>query len=447
MNIAQEKVDDLNAVLSVELTPEDYKDSVEKAIKTQAKQAKLPGFRPGMVPTSHIKRMYGKAILVDEVNRLISDKLNSYISENNVQILGQPLPAEDSGADVYKWDFNDTFNFKYDIGIAPEFEVPFNNKTKFTEYQIKADEETMKSRMSNLRKSYGKRTNPEVSEEQDMLFGDLTQLDAKGEVLEGGIQKAASLRIDLIEDKKVKKTLVGLKKDDTLTIDLGKAYTPAALANILEISEEEAGALKSKFSLLVKNINRLEEADLTPEFYDKVFGEGVVKTEEEFQQKVREEVEKMLEQNASQKLQNDMYEKGMEAVQVSFPDAFLKRWLKATNENLGDTELEEGYADFVKNLKWTLIENKVLTEAKLEVKYEDVFQSAKEKLAAQLQMYGQQGIPEEQLSQYTVQLLQDREQANRITEEVKAQKVFDHLKGLVKIDKKEIEYNKFLELK
>src|SRR5690606_24303931 len=134
------------------------------------------------------------------------------------------LPAEDESADVYKWDFKDTFHFKYDIGLAPEFEVPFTDKSKFTEYQIKADEETLKSRMSNLRKSYGKRTNPEVSEDQDMLFVDLTQLDDKGEVLEGGFQKAVSLRIDLVEDKKIKKSLIGLKKEDELTIPLSKAY-------------------------------------------------------------------------------------------------------------------------------------------------------------------------------------------------------------------------------
>lgn len=447
MNISQEKIDDLNAVITVELTPEDYKKTVEDAIKSQAKKAKLPGFRPGMVPASHIKRMYGKAILVDEVNRLVSEKINSYISENDVNILGQPLPKEDDEAKQYNWDFNDTFNFQYDIGLAPEFDVPFNEKTKFTEYQIKADEETMQSRLSNLRKSYGKRTNPEVSEANDMVFGDLKQLDDKGQELEGGIEHAGSLRIDLAEDEKTKKSLIGLKKGDEVTLDLKKAYKPAALANILNISEEEAEALNSPFRLIVKNINRLEEADLNQEFYDKVFGEGVVKTEGEFHEKVREEVEKMLQQNATQKLQNDMYEKGMEAVNVDFPDAFLKRWLKATNEKLSEEELEEGYQDFIKNLKWTLIENKVLTDGKLEIKYEDVFQSAKEKLAAQLQMYGQQQLSEEQLAQYTAQLLQDKEQASRIFEEVKAQKVFEHLKGLVQIGKKEIDYNKFLELK
>jgi len=449
MNISHQNIDEINAVITVDLVPEDYNPQVDKAIKEQAKKAKLPGFRPGMVPVSHIRRTYGKAILFDEINRLVSDHINQYISDNKLDILGQPLPKEDDKSD-YNWDFNDTFSFNYEIGLAPQFEIPFNEKSKFPEYVIKADEETLESRMKNLRRSYGKMTNPEVSEDGDVLYAELKQLDTDGNELEGGIVNTASVRTDLVADKKIKKTLIGLKKDDEVTLDVKKAFKNASdIARILGVTEEEVESLDNPvFKLTVKNINRLEEAELTEDFYNKLFGEGVVKTEAEFKEKVREEVESMFVQNAAQRLQNDLYLKGLETVKVDFPEAFLKRWLKATNPEIKEDELEEGFADFLKNLKWTLIENRIISQNNLQVKYEEVLALAKERIAAQIRMYSPGQEPtDDQLAQYAVQLLGDKEQANRLFDEMKALKVFDYLKGLVKLEKKEIEYNKFLELK
>lgn len=447
MNISQENIDNLNAVISIELAPDDYKTVVEDAMKAQAKKANIPGFRPGKVPVSHIKKLYGKSILLDEINRIVSGKLNDFLTENKVEILGQPLPKAEDADTEYNWDFNDEFKFNYEIGLTPKIEVPFTEKTSLTEYVIKADEDTLNTRISHLRKSYGKRTNPEVSEDGDMIFGDLKQLDADGKVMEEGINVSSALRTDLVEDKKIKKSLIGLKKDDVLVIDLKKAYKNDVVAKLLSITEEEAEALVSSFELTVKNINRLEEADLNKEFYDKVFGEDVIKTEEEFRNRVKEEVESMFVQNADQKLQNDIYTLGMGAVNVEFPDEFLKRWLKATNENLSDAEVEEGYEDFKKNLKWTLIENKIITDNDLQIKYEEVFQTAKDRLSAQLRLYGQQSFTDEQLGQYAAQLLQDQEQANRIFDEVKALKVFEFVKGKAKLEKKEINNDEFLKLK
>lgn len=447
MNISQENIDNLNAVISIELAPDDYKTVVEDAMKAQAKKANIPGFRPGKVPVSHIKKLYGKSILLDEINRIVSGKLNDFLTENKVEILGQPLPKAEDADTEYNWDFNDEFKFNYEIGLTPKIEVPFTEKTSLTEYVIKADEDTLNTRISHLRKSYGKRTNPEVSEDGDMIFGDLKQLDADGKIMEEGINVSSALRTDLVEDKKIKKSLIGLKKDDVLVIDLKKAYKNDVVAKLLSITEEEAEDLVSSFELTVKNINRLEEADLDKEFYDKVFGEDVIKTEEEFRNRVKEEVESMFVQNADQKLQNDIYTLGMDAVNVEFPDDFLKRWLKATNENLSDAEVEEGYEDFKKNLKWTLIENKIITDNDLQIKYEEVFQTAKDRLAAQLKLYGQQSFTDEQLGQYAAQLLQDQEQANRIFDEVKALKVFEFVKGKAKLEKKEINNDEFLKLK
>ncbi|MGX1642189.1 trigger factor [Sphingobacterium sp. NPDC055431] len=442
MNISHQNIDDINASIQVEIAPEDYNPQVDKAIKDQAKQAKLPGFRPGMVPTGHIKRMYGKAILFDEINKIINDKIAEYIGEQKLEVLGQPLPKEEDTDGQYNWDFKDTFKFDYEIGLAPQFDIPFSAETEFTEYDIKADEATLIERIKNLRRSYGKMTNPEVSEEGDVLYAELKQDK------EDGIEKTTSIRTDIIEDAKIKKSLVGLKKDDTAKLDVKKAFKVADLARILGITEDEAENLDvTKFELTVKNINRLEESDLNQEFFDKLFPAGEVTTEEQFNEKVKEEVENLFKQNSAQKLRNDMYTFGMDKVDAKFPEDFLKKWLKATNPNLDATEIEEGFEDFLNNLKWTIIENRIVTANNLEVKYDEVVDLAKERIYAQIKMYNINEEPtDEQLQQFAMQLLGDREQANRLFEEVKALKVFDQLKDTVKIKSKKIDFDKFEKL-
>ncbi|WP_256012859.1 trigger factor [Desertivirga xinjiangensis] len=447
MNITQEKIDNLNSVVKVSIKPEDYLDRVEKAIKTQAKKANLPGFRKGMVPSSHIKRMYGKSILVDEINNLLTDTLNNYISENKLEVLGQPLPKVDD-AKEFNWDYTDEFEFDYELGLAPEFQLDFSSKDKLPYYQIKVDADTLESRTKNLRKSYGKMTNPEVSAEDDVLYSELVQLSPDGSVFEGGISNTASLRLDLVKDDEIKKSLIGLKIGDVVTVDIQKAFDNDAfqISKLTGISEEDAKDLKSNFQLTVKNVNRLEEADLNQEFFEKIFPAGDVTTEEQFKEKITAELESMMVQNADQKLQNDLVSFGLGKFELQLPDEFLRRWLKATNENLSDEELEKGYDDFARNLKWTLIENKIIKENNIEIKYEDVLDAAKSRLDAQFKMYSPQPLPEDQLSQYAVQFLQNKENANRIFEEVKAQKVFEYLKSVITLDTKEIEYSKFLEL-
>lgn len=446
MHISHENIDEVNAVITVNITPEDYNPKVDQAIKDQAKKANLAGFRPGMVPVSHIRRTYGKSILFDEVNGLVNEQIGQYIESNKLEVLGQPLPKEDDRSD-YNWDFKDEFSFNYEIGLTPTFESPFTVDSTFTEYSIKADKKTLEERMKNLRRSYGKMTNPDVSEEGDVLYAQLDQVDSKGDIVEGGVSNTASVRTDVIEDKGVKKSLVGLKVNDEVTIDFKQAFKPADAARILGITEEAVAELgEPTFKLLVKNVNRLEEADLNAEFFDKVFGEGVVTNEAEFKEKVREEVESMFVQSANQRLQNDLYTFGMDTLKVDLPEAFLKRWIVATNPDVKEDELEEGFADFLKNLQWTIIENRIIRENNLEVQYEEVLALAEERIAAQLQMYGQGEPTEDELKQYAIQLLQDREQANRLFDEVKALKVFNYLKDFVKIEKKDIDYDKFLEL-
>jgi trigger factor len=447
MNITQEKIDNLNAVVKINIDPTDYQARVDKAIKDHAKKANMPGFRKGMVPPSHIKKMYGKSILVDEVNNLLSDTLNNYIAEQKLEVLGQPLPKLDDKKE-YNWDYADNFEFNYELGLAPEFALDFSSKDKLTQYVIKIDETTLAERVKNIRRSYGKMTNPDVSAEDDVLYAQLTQLSPDGSVFDDGISNTTSVRLEQVADAKIKKSLIGLKKDDEVTLDIQKAYNNDApkIAAILGIEEGEAADLKSNFKLTVKNVNRLEESDLNQEFFDKLFGEGVVTDEAGFKAKITEELEGMMQQDAERKLQNDIYNYSIDKVKFELPDEFLKRWLRATNEKLTEDELQGGYKDFAQNLKWTLIENKIIKDNSIEIKYEEVFAAAKQSLDQQFRMYSPQPIGEEQLSQYAVQYLQNKENANKVFDEVKALKTLDYIKSVITLDKKDIFYNDFKEL-
>ena len=447
MNITQEKINDLNAVVKIKIAPEDYTEKVEKTIKDQAKKANLPGFRKGMVPVAHIKRAHGKSILVEEINKLLSETLNKYLADNKVEILGQPLPVIDDSKD-FKWDGTDQFEFDYELGLAPAVEVNISTKDVFTQYIVKADEETLASRIKNIRRSYGKMTNPEVSADDDVLYADLAQLSSDGSIIEGGITATGSIRLDSVKDKNSLKSLIGLKKDDVVELAIQKAFdkNEAVLAKLLSITDEEAKELDSTFRVTVKNVNRLEESDLNQEFFDKLFGEGVVTDEAGFTAKITEEVEGMFKQDADRKLQNDMYTQLVESVNIELPDEFLRKWLKATNEKLSDEELAEGYDDFAKNLKWTLIENKLIKDNNIEIKYEDVFQTAKQRLDAQFRMYSPSPMPEDQLAQYTATFLKEKDNANRIFEEVKAIKVFEYIQSVATLNKTDIAYNKFITL-
>ncbi len=447
MNISQEKIDSLNAIVKININPEDYQPRVDKAIKEQAKKAKIPGFRPGMVPASHIKRMYGKSILVDEINNMLSDTLNKYLEDEQLEVLGQPLPKVDDPKE-YNWDFADNFEFNYEVGLAPDFTIDFSANDNLTQYVIKVDDETLASRIKNIRRSYGKMTNPDVSADGDVLHSELTQLSPDGSVFEDGISNTASVRLDQISNDAIKASLIGLKKGDAVTLDIQKAFNndAAKVAGLLKIDEDMAVDLRSDFRLEVKNINRLEESDLNQEFFDKLFGESTVTTEEGFRAKITEEIEGMIVQDADRKLEDDIYKYSLDKVQFELPDEFLKRWLKATNEKITLDEIEKEYDGFAKNLKWTLIENKIIKENNINIQYDEVVELAKIRLNQQLSMYSPQPISDEILDQYTVKYLQNKDNANKIFDEVKAYRVFDYIKSVVSLKQEDILYTDFQKL-
>ncbi len=447
MRISRSNIDDLNAIISVVIRPDDYQDKVERQIKEKVKKVKLPGYRNGLAPASHVQKIYGRGVIIEEVNKILGDVVNNYIKQNEIEILGQPLPKGDESQ--YTWELGQEFTFEYEIGLAPDVITVFNASDNLTHYEIKVDEETLNARLKNLRRSYGKMTNPETVAEGDVIFADFVQLQNDGSVLENGINVTSTLRIDIITDANLKAPFIGVKRDDVIdNFNLVAAIADEVqLRKILKLDDNNLIIPQSNFKITTKNINRLEESDLDVNFYNKVFGEDAgVTTEEEFRTKITAELELMMLQDADRKLAADFYQYGSTKIDLQLPDEFLKRWLKTVNKDISAEDLEAGYPDFATNLKWTLLENKIVKDNKIEIKYQDVYDAAKLRIASQLKMYNPTPVTEEQLTQYVTEFLKENQNVNQTFDEVKSNKVFEFLKTVITLNKQEISFKEFKEL-
>ena len=447
MNISLEKQNELNAILKIAIEPADYSDKVEKNIKDYAKKVQMPGFRKGMVPAGHVKRMYGKSMLVDGINDLLNDTINNYLTDNKVDILGQPLIKTEILAEN-DWDFDRKYDFEYELGLAPAFEPEFTTKDKFTKHKVVADAATVDKRVKSLQRSYGSYTNPESTEAEDMIYAELVQLGTDGNPYEGGITQSNWLAWNEIADDKTKKALTGKSKDTVITVNAQTLFGKDAdkIAKFFKIENAIAADLKSDFSLTIKNIARMEEAAINQELFDKIYGEGVVTTEEEMRKRVKEEYEGMLQQSADNMLRDEVTKYGIDKYNVGLPDDFLKRWLKQANEKpLTDEQIAADYGMFADNLRWTLVENRIMQAHDIKVDYNEILEMAKMRLAQQYAMYGMP-LQHDQLEKTAADFLKERENVNRIFEEVKGQKVFDYIKSVVTVNEKEIDYPAFEKL-
>ena len=372
MNITKENIDELNAVIKAKVGPDDYKERVESALKQHQKKVNMPGFRPGKVPVGMVKKMYGKAIMVDEINRLLNDSLHNYIKENKLEVLGSPLPKDDLQFD---WDNQTEFEFQYDLGLAPQFKVEVSSKNKFTRYSVRIDEPLVDKWVNDLCRRYGKWNSPETSGEMDYLFGDFVQLDTAGNIQDGGIfKKGTTIILEKIKDANAKKQLIGLKKDDAVTVDMKAiAKDTAEIATMLGVDATAAAGVSSPFRFTVSSIGHMAPADVNQELFDKVYGPGTITTAEEFRNKVRAEMENMFSADSDQKLKNDIRKSMMENIKISLPDEFLKRWLVAANEKPVTIEqVNAEYDTYAKSLRWELITNKLIKDNNIKVTGEEV---------------------------------------------------------------------------
>ena len=442
MNITQEKIDALNAKLKVQLSSEDYQEKVEAVIVNYRKTASIPGFRKGKVPMGQVKKMIGKSVLVDEVNKLLQEAIYKHITENKVEVLGNPLPLTSE----VDWDNATDFEFEYEMGLAPEFKVTLDKKSKFDYLQIVADKKMVDHYVTDMAKRYGKMTQPEKSEKTDLMMGEFTQLDGEGNALEGGINHTSSVALDIIQDKKAQKALVGLTDGDEVKLHITNDFSNDA-HHMLNIKKEELETLDADFTFKVNKISRMEPADMTQDLFDKVFGKDTVKSEKEFRAKVKEEVEKSFEGESDNKLKNDVILHLIKKTKLSLPDTFLKKWLVATNEQgLTEEQVEQEYEQYSKSLKWQLIENKIIKDNELEVKNEDVISHTKELIVSNFAQYGQPAPEDKKLEEIAVQVLGSEEERKKVYNQLYDVKTMSLYKEKFSLKNKEVTYDEFVKL-
>ena len=442
MKITQEKKDDLNALLKINLSSKDYQQKVNDVIKNYCKTANVPGFRKGKVPAGQIKKMYGKSILVEEVNKLLQDSIYKYITENKIEVLGNPLPLENN----IDWENSVDFEFKFEMGLAPDFKVDLDKKVSFNFYKIKADKKMIDHYSNDVAKRYGSMIHPDISEENDLILGDFVQLDNKKNILEGGISHTASVALDVVMDKKSKKSLVGVSKNSEVIIRINKNFSKD-VSHMLNINKKQADLLDSNFKFTVKNISRMNPSDLNQDLFDKVFGTGTVNNKKEFRSKIQDEIEKSFIVESDRKLKNDIVLHLINKLNLKLPDEFLKKWLLQTNDkNLTSEQIEAEYTQYSKSLRWQLIENKIIKENNLEVTNEDVLNHTKDLIKQNFGQYGQKAPEENKLTEIAGKVLENEDERKKVYNQLYDFKTLSLYKRKFKLNDKSVTYDEFVKL-
>lgn len=447
MNITEEKVDDLNAIIKIKLTPEDYKEQYEKKIQEARKQVTEPGFRPGKVPVGMIKKKYGQSILADELNKMINDNLYNHISENKLNVLGNPIPS-DEHTTFDKWEAGSDFEFGYKVGLAPEFEIKPSSKDKVTFHKIKVDKETIDKQIEDFRKRYGQMKEVDKSEKGDMVFGEFVQLDENDKPLTDGITAKSTVSVPMIEDEKIQKQFVNLKKGDKLTIDPKTVSKgDADMAAMLHIKKDEVGAVTGNFDFTVEEIKRLDPAPVDQELFDKIHGKDTVKDEKEFRAKIEEELSVAFVNDSERLFQKELADFYVKKLNLELPDEFLKEWIKQSNEKeVSIEEIEKEYPQYSDQLRWQLIENKVIQDNEIKVEVEEVKEYVKGMLVQQYAQYGMPTPEDEALEANAMQVLQNQDETKKIFDYLYKNKVSDYFKNNVKIQEKEVNQEEFIKL-
>jgi len=445
MNISKQNIDSLNAILKIELSLTDYQDRVDTVLANYRKTADMPGFRKGKVPMSVVKKRYGIPVKVEEINKILSDSITKYIVKEKLDILGNPLPKEGMQID---WENQEDFVFEYELGLSPGFELKISKKNKIDYYNIKADDVMIDRYADDIAKRYGKMISPNKVQEKDLIYGTFQELDAKGEVVEGGITNQASVSLDAMKIKKLKNQFIGSEKGATINLDPKKAFeNHTDAAAMLNIDKEAYADLNANFSFTIDNISRMQPAELNTELFDKVYGEGVVKNEKEFRVKIAAEAERMFVGDADRKFQNDAVKFLLDKISFDLPEVFLKRWMQSVSEKpVTLDEIEQDFEGYKKSLKWQIIENKIAKENNLSVTKEEAVAETKKLIRSQMAQYGQVSPEEEQIEKYVQQVLANKEEEKNVYDRIFASKLTVFFKSAFKINDKEISYENFIKL-
>ena len=435
MNITKEQIDDLNAVVKVAISKEDYQDKVEKILKDYRKQANIPGFRKGQVPMGLIKKQYGKAVLVDEVNKLLQDNLNKYLTEEKLDVLGNPLPKQQ---DNFDWE-KDNLDFEFELGLAPSFEVNLKTKKPVTHYKIVADKKMIEEQVERIQKQYGKLISKNEVGKNDEITGFFANEEAE-------IDHKTTIEMGKIKSKKAIDALTGKKVGDTVTLSTkGLFKEDYLLSNALGIARDKADGLKVDVSFTIEEINEREPAALNQELFDKLFGEGKVTSEKELKDKIKEDSEKQFEQQSDQKLLNDITEKLIDETKFDLPAEFLKKWIQISGENpLTEDEAKEEFEKSEKGLRYQLIEGKIIQENELQVQFDELKEFAKGFIKSQMAQYGHMDPKEEELEGIAARVMSNQDEVKRLSEQLMSQKLLDLYKEKANLKVEEVSYDDFI---
>ena len=452
MNITFENPDKINGQLTITVEKEDYQEQVEKTLKNYRKRAQVPGFRPGMVPMGMIKKQYGTAVKVEEINRLLGDKLMEYIRENKIQMLGEPLPSEKQEPQDLEQD--GPFTFMFDIAVAPEFKAELTGRDKVDYYTITVDDKLIDQQVQMYASQGGEFVKADVFSGNDTLTGDLRQLDKKGNTLEGGITTESGMIMPAyIKDEAQKKLFDGCKPGDIITFNPKKAYpdNDAEVAALLKVDKEQVKDLDSDFSYQVTEIRHCQPAEVNQQLFDRVFGEGTVTDEKSFRQKIADSLQAQLVQNSDYKFLLDIRAHMEKKVgKLEFPEALLKRVMLQNNKDKGADFVEKNFEGSINELKWHLIKEQLVAAQEIKVEEADLKAVAKEVVRQQFAQYGMANVPEDVLEQYADEQMKKRENLDNYVDRAVDQKLMEKLKTVIKLNEKKVtldEFNKMMQEK
>ncbi|PRX57779.1 trigger factor [Flagellimonas meridianipacifica] len=435
MNITKQQIDELNAVVKVAISKEDYQEKVDNILKDYRKQANIPGFRKGQVPIGLIKKQYGKAVLVDEVNKLLQDNLNKYLTEEKLDVLGNPLPKQQ---DNFNWD-NEVLDFEFELGLAPNFDVKLKSKKAITQYKIVADKKMIDEQVERIQKQYGKLVSKTEIGTKDEVTGVFKNEDEE-------IENKTTIELDKVKSKKAINALVGKKTGETVTLNTkGLFKEDYLLIGSLGIDREKAEKLNIDVIFTIEEINERQPAELDQELFDKLFGKDNVKSEKELKDKIKEDSEKQFEQQSDQKLLNDVTEKLIEDTKFELPAEFLTKWIQVSGENLlTDDQAKEEYDKSEKGLRYQLIEGKIIKDNDLQVQLDELKEFAKGFIKSQMAQYGHLDPKEEELENVANRVLGNQDEVKRLSEQLMSQKLLDLFKEKANLKVKEVSYDNFV---
>ena len=433
MNISKEQIDDLNAVVTVSIEKDDYQNQVDKILKDYRKNANIPGFRKGHVPLGLIKKQYGKAVLVDEVNKLLQKSLSSYLVEEKLDVLGDPLPKNQKDFD---WNA-DSLSFQFELGLAPNFEISTGGPIPY--YKIKVTDEMIDNQVETIRKQYGKLIAQDQVQDGFLVKGTFVNEEKE-------IEKNTVVELDDVKEDS-KKLFLGAKVGDTITIPITDIYKKESfLKTVFSITpEDKESYTDTEVLFTIEEINERIPAELNQELFDKLFGEGQVQSVEDLQTRIKEESEAQFVQQSDQHFLNAATEQLLEHTLFELPADFLQKWILMTNEkSLSEEQAKEEYEKSEKGLRYQLIEGKIMKDNDIQIDKEDVINQAKTMVRAQMAQFGHLDPSDEELNSIASRVLSNQEETKRISDQIVSQKLLEYYKNNLELDTKEVTFDEFV---